>query len=309
LGVIKAWNKTQISTKTLPIRVRGPLRESDPRDIEQLNVSTPQKPVLLSAIATITRQPGDGLIIRHNGSRVATIEVAAVPPGSTSANVIARLRHDSPLPAGYDIVGSDEDTVTDDGLTAMIGMLSLSVFLVLVVMAVQFESLSQPLLVILAVPMAGAGAFPALWFCGHGLDAMSGIGLVMLVGVAVANAIVLVTTANLRRDQGMEPRLAIATAGRERLRPILMTTATSVLGLLPMSLGWSVHWDFPPSIIPGEAVELRAPLAIAVMGGLFSSTLLVLISLPAVLLLTAGRARPITQAYTKDKLSRDTPAV
>jgi HAE1 family hydrophobic/amphiphilic exporter-1 len=137
--------------------------------------------------------------------------------------------------------------------------------------------------------MAGAGAFPALWLCGHGLDAMSGIGLVMLVGVAVANAIVFVTTANLRRDQGMEPRLAIATAGRERLRPILMTTATSVLGLLPMAIGWSIHWGLPPTISPGEAVELRAPLAIAVMGGLFSSTILVLISLPAVLLLTARK--------------------
>ena len=158
-------------------------------------------------------------------------------------------------------------------------------------MAVQFESLSQPLLVILAVPMAAAGAFPALWLFGHGLDAMSGIGLVMLVGVAVANAIVLVTTANLRRDQGMPPREAIAKAGRERLRPILMTTATSVLGLLPMAIGWSIHWGFPPSFTAGEAVELRAPLAIAVMGGLCSSTVLVLLSLPAVLLLTARKKR------------------
>jgi hydrophobic/amphiphilic exporter-1 (mainly G- bacteria), HAE1 family len=113
------------------------------------------------------------------------------------------------------------------------------------------------------------------------------IGLVMLVGVAVANAIVLVTTANLRRDQGLPPREAIAKAGRERLRPIIMTTATSVLGLLPMAIGWSVHWDWPPSISAGEAVELRAPLAIAVMGGLCSSTILVLLALPSVLLLTA----------------------
>jgi len=112
---------------------------------------------------------------------------------------------------------------------------------------------------------------------------------VMLVGVAVANAIVLVTTANLRRDQGLSPREAIAKAGRERLRPILMTTATSVLGLMPMAIGWSIHWGFPPSFTAGEAVELRAPLAIAVMGGLCSSTVLVLLSLPAVLLLTARK--------------------
>ena len=288
-GFIPRFNANQVSTKTLPIRIRGPLREAAPDAIDQLNVGTALKPILLSAVAEITRQPGDGLIIRHNGSRVATMKVAAIPVHSSPAQIFAGLKRDSPLPAGYDIVGSDVEMVTGEGLNAMLGMLALSVFLVIVVMAVQFESLSQPLLVILAVPMAGAGAFPALWLCGHCLDAMSGIGLVMLVGVAVANAIVFVTTANLRRDQGMEPRLAIATAGRERLRPILMTTATSVLGLLPMAIGWSVHWGFPPTISPGEAVELRAPLAIAVMGGLFSSTILVLISLPAVLLLTARK--------------------
>jgi hydrophobic/amphiphilic exporter-1 (mainly G- bacteria), HAE1 family len=286
---IPRFSDNQISTKTLPIRIRGPLRESDPGLIEQLNVGTAQKPVLLHAVAEIKRQPGDGLIIRHNGSRVATLTIAALPTGESPRSVMDYLRTTAPLPVGYDLLANDMDMVTGEGLTAMLGMLLLSVFLVLVVMAVQFESISQPLLVILAVPMAAAGAFPALYLAGHGLDAMSGIGLVMLVGVAVANAIVLVTTANLRRDQGLEPRVAIATAGRERLRPILMTTATSVLGLLPMAVGWSIDWGFPPTISPGEAVELRAPLAIAVMGGLCSSTVLVLLSLPAVLLLTAGK--------------------
>ncbi len=120
---------------------------------------------------------------------------------------------------------------------------------------------------------------------------MSGIGLVVLVGVAVANAIVLVSTANLRRAQGLAPRAAIAIAGRERLRPILMTTATSVLGLAPLAVGW------------GEAAELRAPLAVAVMGGLCSSTVLTLLSLPAVLLLTAGRS-PVGGAEATER-SRD----
>jgi len=300
-GFIPRFSAHQISTRTLPIRIRGPLRNADPSALDQLNVGTPQKPILLSAIATITRQPGDGLIIRHNGSRVATLTAAAMPVGMAPAQIIAEVQAASPLSAGYDLVGSNVDVVTSEGLIAMAGMLALSVFLVLVVMAVQFESLSQPLLVILAVPMAGAGSFPALWLFGHGLDAMSGIGLVMLVGVAVANAIVLVTTANLRRDQGMPAREAIATAGRERLRPILMTTATSVLGLLPMAIGWSVHWGWPITITAGEAVELRAPLAIAVMGGLCSSTVLVLLSLPAVLLLTARKKRREISVPTDDR--------
>lgn len=286
-GFVPRFNNRQVSTKTLPIRVRGPLREAAPGALDQLNIGTAAKPVLLSSIATITRQPGDGLIVRHNGSRVATLTAAAVPEDTTAGALIADLQTTSPLPAGYDLLGADAEAAAGSGLAAMAGMLALSVFLVLVVMAVQFESVSQPMLVILAVPMAAAGAFPALWLFGHGLDAMSGIGLVMLVGVAVANAIVLVTTANLRRDQGMAPLEAIGRAGRERLRPILMTTCTSVLGLLPMASGWSIHWGFPPTIHAGEAVELRAPLAIAVMGGLCSSTLLTLLSLPSVLLLTA----------------------
>ena len=166
-GFIPRFSAHQVSTRTLPIRIRGPLRDADPSALDQLNVGTTQKPVLLSAIATITRQPGDGLIIRHNGSRVATLTVAAMPTGVSPAQMLAEISAISPLPAGYDLVGSDVDVVTGEGLAAMAGMLALSVFLVLVVMAVQFESFSQPLLVILAVPMAAAGAFPALWLFGQ----------------------------------------------------------------------------------------------------------------------------------------------
>ncbi len=290
-GFIPRFSDKQLSTKTLPIRLRGPLREAAPDGLENLNLGTAAKPIPLSRVATITRSPGDGLIVRHNGSRVATLTAAALPAGIGARALIADLLARAPLPAGYDLVGGSLESTTDSSLGAMAGMLALSVFLVLVVMAVQFESLGQPLLVMLAVPMAAAGAFPALWLFGHGLDVMSGIGLVVLVGVAVSNAIVLVSTVNLRREQGLPIRAAISRAGRERLRPILMTTATSVLGLLPLAVGWSIHYDWPPTIAVGEAVELRAPLAIAVMGGLCSSTVLVLLSLPSVLLLVARTPR------------------
>jgi HAE1 family hydrophobic/amphiphilic exporter-1 len=286
-GFIPRFSDKQLSTKTLPIRLRGPLRESSPDGLENLNLGTAAKPIPLSRVASITRSPGDGLIVRRNGSRVATLTAAALPSGMGARALIDDLLRISPLPAGYDLVGSSLESTTNSSLGAMAGMLALSVFLVLVVMAVQFESLRQPLLVMLAVPMAAAGAFPALWLFGHGLDVMSGIGLVVLVGVAVSNAIVLVSTVNLRREQGLPARAAISRAGRERLRPILMTTATSVLGLLPLAVGWSIHYDWPPTIAVGEAVELRAPLAIAVMGGLCSSTVLVLLCLPSVLLLVA----------------------
>jgi HAE1 family hydrophobic/amphiphilic exporter-1 len=295
-GFIPRFSDKQLSTKTLPIRLRGPLREAAPDGLENLNLGTAAKPIPLSRVATITRSPGDGLIVRHNGSRVATLTAAALPAGMGVRAVLDDLLAGAPLPAGYDLVGSSLASTTDSSLGAMAGMLALSVFLVLVVMAVQFESLGQPLLVMLAVPMAAAGAFPALWLFGHGLDVMSGIGLVVLVGVAVSNAIVLVSTVNLRREQGLAARAAISRAGRERLRPILMTTATSVLGLLPLAVGWSIHYGWPPAIAVGEAVELRAPLAIAVMGGLCSSTVLVLLSLPSVLLLVARSPAPPPRA-------------
>ena len=276
-GFIPQSGQTDSNDRTLPIRVHGPLWGKAANDLGSLNLGTAAKPVPLDSVASITRSLRGGLILHRSGVRIASITAIALPPGRTSVEVMEQLQHAAPLPPGYRLMSDGREAITTRSLAAMGGMLALSVFLVVVLMAIQFESISQPLLVILSVPMAAAGAFPALYFLGHGLDVMSGIGLVVLIGVAVANAIVLVTTANLRRAQGMDPRSAIAAAGRERLRPILMTTCTSVLGLLPLAIGW------------GEAVELRAPLAVAVMGGLCSSTVLTLVSLPSVLLLAAGR--------------------
>ena len=285
-GFIPQNNPDGGGDRTLPIRVHGPLWGKAAADLGSLNLGTADKPVPLASVASIVRSLRGGLILHRGGMRIASITAIALPPGRTSNQVLADVQKIAPLPPGYRLMGDGREAITDRSLAAMGGMLALSVFLVVVLMAIQFESISQPLLVILSVPMAAAGAFPALHLLGHGLDVMSGIGLVVLVGVAVSNAIVLVTTANLRRAQGLLPRDAIAAAGRERLRPILMTTCTSVLGLMPLAIGW------------GEAVELRAPLAVAVMGGLCSATVLTLISLPSVLLLAAGRQAPETTPTT-----------
>jgi HAE1 family hydrophobic/amphiphilic exporter-1 len=283
-GFVPQTGTSRGGDRTLPIRVFGPLWNKVAADLGSLNVGTPDKPVPLSSVATIARSQRGGLILHRSGVLIASVTAIALPPERTAESVLRDLQRAAPLPPGYRLIGDGREAITERSLAAMGGMLALSVFLVVVLMAIQFESISQPLLVILSVPMAAAGAFPALHLLGHGLDVMSGIGLVVLVGVAVSNAIVLVTTANLRRAQGLSPRDAIATAGRERLRPILMTTCTSVLGLMPLAIGW------------GEAVELRAPLAVAVMGGLVSSTVLTLVSLPSVLLLAAGRTRVETSA-------------
>src|SRR5690606_26100901 len=130
----------------------------------------------------------------------------------------------------------------------------------------QFERLLDPLLVMVSVPVALVGVVPALLLTGTTLNIQSVMGLVMLVGIVVNNAIVLVDGVNLlRRERGLDPAQAVMEAGRLRLRPILMTTTTTVLGLLPLALGI------------GPGAEIQAPLARVVIGGLTASTLVTLV--------------------------------
>ncbi len=146
----------------------------------------------------------------------------------------------------------------------------LALVLVYLIMAAQFESLVQPLVVLTSVPLAAIGAVIALWIAGGGLNVMSGIGLVILIGIVVNDAIIKVDFINQRRASGLSKRRSILEAGRLRLRPIVMTTITTVVGLTPLALGW------------GAGADLRAPLAVAVIGGLISATFLTLIVVPVV---------------------------
>ena len=146
--------------------------------------------------------------------------------------------------------------------------LVLAIFMVYVVMAVQFESLRYPLVILLSVPLGIVGVVAALLLTGSSLSVLALIGAVMLAGIVVNNAIVLVDAINRRRREGQQLEEAIVDAGRERLRPILMTTATTVLALLPLALGL------------GAGDELRRPMAITVIGGLTVATLLTLVIIP-----------------------------
>jgi HAE1 family hydrophobic/amphiphilic exporter-1 len=146
----------------------------------------------------------------------------------------------------------------------------LALFLVFLIMAAQFESLIQPLVVLTAVPLAAIGVVAALAVTGSGLNVMSGIGLVILIGIVVNDAIVKIDFINQRRATGTSKRTAILEAGRLRLRPIVMTTVTTVVGLFPLALGW------------GAGADLRAPLAVVVIGGLLSATFLTLIVVPVI---------------------------
>jgi HAE1 family hydrophobic/amphiphilic exporter-1 len=146
--------------------------------------------------------------------------------------------------------------------------LGLSIFLVYVIMASQFESLVYPLIIMMTIPLAFLGTFVALDLLGVHLSIIVFLGMIMLAGIVVNNAIVLVDYINTLKKRGQSLEEAVVNAGSARLRPILMTTITTVLGLSPMALGL------------GDGAELRTPLALAVISGLTASTVLTLILIP-----------------------------
>ena len=232
----------------------------------------------VAAFAKVEIGRGPAAIHRTNGARVAqvTAKVSSGDLGRTLETVrggIASLGLPSNVVA--ELSGQNEELrVSYNSLKLA---LILAIFMVYVVMAVQFESLIHPLVILLSVPMGIVGVVAALWITGTGISVLALIGAVMLAGIVVNNAIVLVDAINRRRQAGEKLDEAIVGAGRERLRPILMTTATTVLALLPMALGL------------GAGDELRRPLAITVIGGLTVASLLTLIVIPCVYRVFSGR--------------------
>ena len=166
------------------------------------------------------------------------------------------------------ITGQSEEWEKSRG--SLLLALGLSIFLVYVIMAAQFESLVQPFVILFTIPLAFLGTFLALDRLSISLSIVVFLGMIMLAGIVVNNAIVLVDYINTLRARGLGRDEAIVTAGTVRLRPILMTTTTTVLGLLPMALGL------------GDGAEIRTPMAVAVISGLLVSTLLTLLVIPTI---------------------------
>ena len=148
--------------------------------------------------------------------------------------------------------------------------LILSIVLVYMVMASQFESLIHPFTILLTIPLALVGTIFTFFIFGKTMNMMAVIGIIMLGGIAVNNAIILVDRINQLMAGGLDRKSAIVQAGQQRIRPILMTSLTTILGLLPLTIGF------------GESASLRSPMALAVIGGLTTSTLLTLVVIPCV---------------------------
>jgi HAE1 family hydrophobic/amphiphilic exporter-1 len=247
-------------------------RRSSVEEIRQLIVNpVSDRPVTLDAVADISISQGPAEIRRVAQERVALI-TANVAYGDlgAAADEAAHLIHRVPMPEGITAIVSGQSEEMQDSFRSMQFALALAIFLVYLVMASQFESLIHPFVILFTIPLALVGAVLALLVTGTTINIVAFIGVIMLAGIVVNNAIVLVDLINQLRAQGMERFDAIMEAGSARLRPILMTSLTTALGLLPMALGF------------GEGAEVRAPMAITVIGGLLVSTLLTLVVIPVV---------------------------
>ena len=262
------------------VRVRDEDRASLSR-LGELSISrTAGEPVPLRVLAQLKPAQGPGVINRVGNSRVTivTADISGRPLGEVVKDIKQRLAQIR-LPTGYfwRITGQNEEMRRS--LTSLAWASLLAIALVYIVMASLFESLLHPFVIMFTVPYSLVGVALLLLLTGTTLNVFSFIGLIMMFGIAVNDAILYVETANQLRRAGMERKAALIRAGSDRLRPMLVTTLTTVLGMLPMAL------------VSGAGSELRAPIAIVVIGGITSSTFFTLTCIPAVYMLI-DRLRP-----------------
>jgi HAE1 family hydrophobic/amphiphilic exporter-1 len=272
---------TEFSEK-IDIRVRLPAAERQAlADVMTLTLDG----VPIRELVSVREGYGPVEIRRSEQNR--TVQVLADIRGGGIASAVESIEAavaDVRLPALTALKVGGENEEMRESFRSLLFAFGLALFLVFLIMAAKFESLIQPIVVLVSVPLAAIGTLAALALAGDGLNAMSGIGVVILIGIVVNDAIIKVDFINQKRAEGATKRHAILEAGRLRLRPILMTTITTVFGLLPMALGW------------GAGADLRAPLAVTVIGGLISATFLTLIVVPVVYSLLVTPSEPVGAA-------------
>lgn len=274
----------ELGEQTLPIRVR--LRPEDRRsetDIARLPVGPgPSRPVMISDVARLQSVAGPTRIDRRDGQRDLNIKAYLAPDvslGHAQADIERVLAEvgvprEGSRPADTDAYRDlrwgwrgDASTMAES-TKYLAGTALVGIILTYLVMAVLFNSALHPFTIMLSVPMAGTGGLLLLAAWGSSLSIVSGIGFILLIGIVVRNAILLLDYTFQQRAEGVPRHDAVVAAGRRRLRPIIMTTLTTVVGMLPVALGL------------GAGAEVRSPMAVAVIGGLLLSTLLTLIIIP-----------------------------
>jgi multidrug efflux pump subunit AcrB len=266
--------------RKLDVRVRATEAErSQVAQLADLEVGRNEgQPVRLGAVANVLVERGPSEIRRIGQQRAAlvTANLKGRDLGSAAKEIRQKLAA-VPVPSGAKVLLAGQDREMGESTSSLRFAILLAMFLVYLVMASQFESLLHPFVLMFSIPLAVVGVALALGLTGTSISVMVLIGMVILAGIVVKNAIVLVDYANRLRKEGRSKIDALVEAGSVRMRPIVMTTLTTVLGLLPMALGI------------GEGVEVRAPLAITLIGGLVVSTLLTLVVIPSSTSRSTGR--------------------
>lgn len=272
--------KQQLSGKDAgKMEYRGEMRdivikvpEVNLNTLNSLTIKNGDQQFQLQEIATISQSNAPKEIFRRNQSRISKV-LAGLDADKSLDKVAEEIRlavKNIELPANYSITVSGEEQQRQESMDSLMFALVLSIVLVYMVLASQFESLLHPFTILLTIPLAVVGAILLFFITGTTINMMGVIGIVMLVGIAVNNSIILVDRINQLKLQGVELTDAIVQAGQQRIRPIIMTTLTTVLALLPLTFGF------------GDGASLRSPMAIAVIGGLLTSTLMSLMVIPCV---------------------------
>jgi HAE1 family hydrophobic/amphiphilic exporter-1 len=246
--------------------------------------------VPLRSIAQIVRTAAPAQIDRKNLQRIVSIgasNVGYVSVSEASASMRAALA-DISLPPGYTVVLGGETQQLEETAGYALESLALAVILIFLILASQFESLTQPFAIMLSLPLSLVGVLLALLLTGSTLNIMSMIGVIMLMGLVTKNAILLIDNANARRREGVERGDALVEAGAVRLRPIIMTTSAMIAGMLPVALSL------------GEGGAFRAPMARAVIGGLITSTLLTLVVVPVAYTYLDGFGARVRRFFASD---------
>ncbi|MCU4157529.1 efflux RND transporter permease subunit [Carboxylicivirga sp. A043] len=241
-------------------------------ELADLKISQGDKDVLLSEVSTISVGKAPREVLRNNQKRVIRLSamVADKRPFDHFVADLEQSINQMPINSTSTVKILGEEEKRKDAFGNLQFALILSIVLVYMVMASQFESFLHPFTILLTIPLAGVGAVWAFYLLGHTFNIMAYIGIVMLAGIAVNDSIILVDAINQYKKAGLKLKEAIVAAGQQRVRPILMTSLTTILALVPLTFGF------------GDSASLRAPMAIAVIGGLVTSTLLTLVVIPCV---------------------------
>ncbi|MBT3723094.1 MAG: efflux RND transporter permease subunit, partial [Gammaproteobacteria bacterium] len=273
--------------RQVDIRLRLPRTGfRSPDDLGNILVGLKQgQPVRLREVASVSFNPAPASILRDNQLRIVEV-TASLTGGISTEQAMALVNEqlvDLPLPEGYSRYDGGEVKTLQQGRRMGINLLALALFLVFVVMAVQYESLVNPLVILLSVPFSAIGVAAGIHWLAIPISMPVWLGLIMLAGIVVNNAIVLVEQIEVERDRGLELLAAIVEGARLRLRPILMTALTTVVGMSPLAIGF------------GEGSEMLQPLAVVIVWGLSFSMLVTLILVPSMYrLLHVSHHRPET---------------